>query len=330
MLQQNPRDVTAMTGETIGIQLERLDVLLGKLGMGLAPEEALEIPVLLDQVYRRMKETDPESQGGKGSAAQFETYSQTYKKNLAVFLREVGDPAKLAAARLAANPPPDQWWWQPEQMLAQERKAGTIKVLRGLAITVAIIAVLVIVYQLFLRPSPQVIAVMDTRREAEQLMAESGDTKAALARVEQGLSQVPGDSELLVLKGCLLTMIGGRETEARAAFSEAEKSVGSHEYVLLMSAQNYTTLYQPALAKADAEAAIAINPKSAQGYLILGQALEDQKDQNGAYQAYEKASALGTESNDPTITAQARIKMGMLLQAMGMNSFTNATPTTAP
>jgi tetratricopeptide (TPR) repeat protein len=318
MLQQTPREMSALTGEHVGTYLDRLDVLLGKLGMGLKPDEALEIPALLDQVYSHVEQADPESQGGKAAAAQFEAFSQAYKKQLAVFLREVGDPTKLEAARAAANPPADHWWWRPEEVLGGERKSSLKKTLVNVAIGAGILAVLVIVYQLFLRPSPEVIAVLNAQREAEELMVRSGDTAAALARIDEGLAQVPGDSELLVLRGCYLTLIGGRQDEAEAAFNEAQKKVGSREYVLLMSAQDYSILGRPALAQSNAEAAIAINPKLAQGYLILGQALEDQGDRIGAYDAYEKASTLGMENDDPTVTAQARMKLGMLMQSINM------------
>ena len=320
MLQQNPRDVSAMTGDSAGQQLERLDILLGKLGMGLEAEEALEIPALLDMAYERVEKTDPDTAAGKGAAARFESASQTFRKNLAVFLREVGDPARLDAARRAVSTPADHWWWQPEQVLAAERTAAAKKNLRGLAIGVAVLAVLVIVYQLFLRPSPQVIAVMDGRRAAEELIAGGGDPRDALAEIEQALLVAPGDSELLTLKGCLLTLIGGKEEEAQAAFAEAEKALGNREHMLLMSAQNYVIFAQPELARTNAEAAIALNPESGQGYLILGQALEDLNDDYGAYQAYEKASSLGNAKNDATITAQARLKMGILMQSMGMES----------
>jgi predicted Zn-dependent protease len=178
-----------------------------------------------------------------------------------------------------------------------------------------------------------VIAAMDASNAAIELAQAGGDKEEALARVEEGLVQAPGDSDLLVLKGCLLTLIGGREAEAEAAFEEAEEALGTREYLLLASAQNYVVLGEPAASQADAEAAIALNPRSAQGYLILGQALEDQNDTSGAYAAYEKASALGLEEdNDAAISAQARIKMGMLMQSIQnmMPELETLTPAATP
>lgn len=318
MFQQNPRDVSAITGGTLGSMLERLEILVGKLGMGLKSEEALEIPTLFDQAAGRLVELDPESTGGKAAAAQFDALTATFRKHLKDFLREVGDPALLDDARRKAQPPEDNWWWRPEELLAEDRKHQAKNFFRGFGIVVGVLAVLAILYQIFLRPDPSVIAVLDTRREAEQLAIQDGDYLAALARVEQGLQAVPGDGELLAFKGCLLTLIGGREQEASEAFAAAEKALGSREYMLLQSAQTFSLLMQPKLAQARAEEAIALNPKSAQAYLIYGQALEDQKDQGGAYQAYETASSLGMQNNDPTTTAQARIKMGILLQTMNL------------
>jgi tetratricopeptide (TPR) repeat protein len=331
MLQQDPRNLTSITGERVGDQLERLEVLLGKLGMGLGPDEALEIPVLMDQVYLYIQQTDPENQGGKSASAQFDTFSQTYKKHLAVFLREVGDPAKLEAARIAANPPVEHWWWWPEEALAAQRRNSVKQGLRTLAIVVGILAVLVIVYQLFLQPDPKVIAAMNAQRDAEMLAQTSKDYPGAVARIDQGLTQSPGNSDLLVLKGALLTLIGDREKEANALFDEAEKQLGNREMMLLMKAQNYSILGKPDLSQSTAMEAIGLNPQSAQGYLILGQALEDQRDTTGAYAAYEKASTLGMENNDPTVTAQARMKMGMLMQSMNLvPDFGGSTPSATP
>jgi tetratricopeptide (TPR) repeat protein len=261
---------------------------------------------------------DPESTGSRTSSAQFETLSLTFRRHLADFLREIGDPVKLEDARSRTSPPQENWWWRPEDLLAEERKQSANKLLRGVGIAAGILALLIILYQLFLQPDPSVIAVMDTRREAELMVLEDGDPQAGLVRVEQGLKAVPGDGELLTYKGCLLTLIGGREKDAEEAFAAAEKALGKREYMLILSAQTYSILAQPALAQARAEEAIALNPKSAQAYLIYGQALEDQKDANGAYQAYETASNLGMENDDPTITAQARMKMGILLQSMNL------------
>jgi tetratricopeptide (TPR) repeat protein len=318
MFLQNPRDVSAMTGDTLSRQLERLEVLVGKLGMGLKPEEALEIPALFDEVETRLRTLDPESTGAKAVTAQLDMLGATFRKHLSAFLREIGDPERLDAARRQANPPAENWWWQPERLLAEERKTGVKNALRTLGIAAGIILVLVILYQTLLRPDPRVIAAMDARRETEQLIMVSADLAGALARVEQGLIEAPGDGELLVLKGCVLTLMGGREQEAATAFEESEKALGSREMMLLQRAQTFSILMQPELARQFAQEAIALNPQSAQGYLILGQALEDIKDLNGAYQAYEQASSLGMENNDPTSTAQARLKMGILLQSMNL------------
>jgi cytochrome c-type biogenesis protein CcmH/NrfG len=71
-------------------------------------------------------------------------------------------------------------------------------------------------------------------------------------------------------------------------------------------------------------------PDSAKGYLIIGQAYEDVGDQLKALDAYEKASVAGEKLDDSTTVAQARIKMGMLLQILALPSIDNETVTPTP
>jgi len=137
----------------------------------------------------------------------------------------------------------------------------------------------------------------------------------------------PNDADLLILKGCLLTLLSNNDQETKAVFSQAEAALGSHETYMLARAQAFLILGKLDLANKDLQDLIRENPKSARAYLILGQVYESQQNSTAAYATYEKASNLATEANDSVVAAQSRIKMGMLMQSMGLFPVFQVSPT---
>ena len=96
--------------------------------------------------------------------------------------------------------------------------------LRNTLILAAVILVVVVAYQLFFKPDPITIAVMNASQNAQQSMSE-GNQAQALADVEKGLAVSPQDPELLVLKGCILSLDEVQASNSKAAFDLAEKLI---------------------------------------------------------------------------------------------------------
>lgn len=295
--------------------LERLEILTGQLGLGIGREQAHQIPQLLQQVADYLETANPEAQGTRMVQAGFSAYSSALRKNLSAFLRELRDPGSLAARRPSGVSAARDWWWFPAETLAADRKAALLRFLRTASIVAAVLLAAWLVYLKWFQPDPKVLLVMDTREAASQLLAVEMAPAAALARIDQGLTEVPDDGELLSIKSAVLIAMG-REQEAEPVFREAVTALGDEQQVLATRAQFLSVGGYPSLAERDARSMIANDKGTALGYMLLGQALEFQKQYQGALEAYETASTLGMESGDTVVAAQSRIKMGYLMQQM--------------
>jgi cytochrome c-type biogenesis protein CcmH/NrfG len=167
------------------------------------------------------------------------------------------------------------------------------------------------VYQRFLAPNLVTVASIEHQQKAESF-AQTGNLAGALSEVEQSLAATPRDSEQLVFKGVLQEALG-RDAAAEETFAAAEALVGKEAFLIVRS-RRYLGLAQAKAAVADAQAVIELNPDSAMGYLVLGQANEQVGNYAEAMDAYSRASTLAEAQDKLDIAAIARMQLGMLMQ----------------
>ena len=329
-----------ISGENVTVTFNRISELLdqieniqGKIGLGYR-DSSIEILNLMDNANDRILSARNQGLVIPSEEAQFNLIIETYRCQADVFLREIGGLSALAVFRKTKQPLDANWWWWPERIVAQKRATQAKHYVRMGAIALVVILFVVGVYQIFLKPSPSVIAaqraLQGAQQIAQQVAMDGGDIQTAIPLLDEGLKSAPNDPELLVLKGSILSILPERGAEAQDVFMLAEKTINNEELFLLQRAQAYFVLNQLDLAFRDAQNAVELNPQSARGFLILGQMLESQKEFDKAYATYEKASNLASEQEDSYVAAQARIKMGMVMQLMGVNAFNPITPTPTP
>lgn len=314
MRQPFPSDMPSITSNNLSDLLDQIENIQGRIGLGIG-KKGLDLLILCDRCSERFSQLEQQGVEVRAEKAQFEHITETYRKQAGQFLRDAGGLKALEPLRSTTNPPEENWWWWPERIVAEQRLVSLKGFLRHALIVAAVLLVVVVAYQVFLKPDPKTIAVLNAGQNAQQSMSE-GDQAQALADVEKGLAVSPQDPDLLILKGSILSLDESKASDSKAAFDLAEKVINDRELYYMSRAQTYYIIGQVERSKADIQTAIEINPKSAKAYLILGQDLETSGDQQGAYAAYQKASDYG--GNDATTVAQARIKMGMLLQSMGL------------
>lgn len=328
MRQPIPREQSSISSNSLSSLLDQVENLQGKVGGG-SKQVATDLILLLERCQERFHLLEDQNAHILAEKAQLEHIETVYRKQAGGLLKDLGGAGTLEELRAGRNPLEEDWWWWPERIESQKRKTALNRLLRGLAIAAGVLLVLTILYQAFLKPDPSVVAAFDAQQHAEDF-ATKGDFQAGLNEVDKGLQAAPNNPELLVLKGCILTQIKGKESDAAQVFALAETKLGDRELFLLTRSQTYSILGFADSGIADAQAAIALNPKSAKGYMLLGQGLEAKNDLSGAYNAYDRSSQLGNENNDPTTAAQARIKMGMMMQSMNILSTPSETITPTP
>ena len=76
-------------------------------------------------------------------------------------------------------------------------------------------------------------------------------------------------------------------------------------------------------ANADIDAALILNPESAEAYMFRGQILEYEGDSYGAIQAYEEASILAEEQENIELITTVRMRLAMLMQSAAIPTFEN-------
>lgn len=309
---------------------KRLDEIENRLGRLSINEEvdALEIFRALDEAKQQLDDAEKRGLNLKAEQAQWEGILATIKRDARELLRKAGGKAALQSARIQRGAPLDHWWWYLDEYLAEERRRKLDRTLRLAVVLGVVLALAVIVYQKFFAPDPKVIAEVTAKQNAEQALMEK-NLPTALMEVEEGLKQSPESVDLLMLKAGILE-VQGKADEAKAILAELEKRVNNPEAYALSRAQTYMLLNRFDEAIEVLDGLISQKPDSAKGYLLLGQAYELTGDQLQALQTYEKASEVGERVNDPVTVAQARIKMGMLMQVMGLPTMNQSAPTSTP
>jgi tetratricopeptide (TPR) repeat protein len=318
--------------------LDKIDNRIGKLGLYAGKDAeavsqrhrvSLEILQMLDQVNQRLLEQQQENKPATADVAQFESLLSRLRKDASLFLREMGGASALQQMRQQYNPPPEKWWWYLDEWVALRRRQGLMRLLKISLVVALILAALVIIYQKFLTPDPSVIAVLDTKQNAQRMLL-NGEAENALVEIDKGLVAVPDNPELLVLKGCVLERLA-RDQEAEKIFKQAESLYANPEEYLLTRGQFHTFSGLPQNAIKDLDAVIVINPKSAAAYMLMGQAYQVMNDYQSALNAFNQASALASEQNDAALSAQVKLQIYYLTESMsGSNWQTGTTETPTP
>ena len=317
-----PNNLSA--SETVGDELERLEVYSGKIGMN-TPEQALALLHGLDHAFERMQSLEAGAQSQRLAQTQMDVILAALRREAAGFIRDVGGVAALRQARAESNPPATHAWWYLDTWLMEKRRRA---LRRSLTLVGAVILVLVIlgaVYQRFLAPDPLTLARYNSETEAGQSLV-NGDLPQALAQVNEGLKAAPTDSRLLTLKGVILEM-QGQAAQAQASYAAAQNTATSLEEFYTTRGQFYIMGNLASQALADAQQAVKIDPQSATGYLLMGQSHEMLLQYDAALTDYNHAFDAAGAANTPQLAAVARQRIAMLYQVMGQPSIPDITPT---
>lgn len=228
----------------------------------------------------------------------------------------------------AANPPAAGAWWRLDQLVAEERKRSWTRWAATAAAVVVLLAVGAFVYSRWLAPSPEVVLVMTTINQVEQLaMDQKWDEAAAL--VDQALQTTPDDPDLLIWAAVLAERRG--ETAQAADFlARAEAAAGDPLRYQLTLGMKRMQAGDADGAEAAALAAQAIKPTEPQAIFLLGNVAEMRNQMQQALELYQQAADLATEQDNAQLTVVAKMRYGMLLQQLQYGDLDPATAPTAP
>ena len=307
--------------------LDQLEIDVSKLGQ-LTDQKAKNILFSLDEVSNRFDELHAKGVSQTGDEAQFEYILDNLKKNSKNFIKDIGGIHNYVELRSQREPDPVEWWWFLDEIQKQRKKAQQKRTFITAGIIVIVLVAFVVVYQHFLAPDPITQAEYTYESNVQSLLS-SGDYSDAFNQAVQGLSIVPQDANLWILKGIAQTMLGDT-TSAKDSYTQAETLLGNHKDFLLSRAIILIRTGDAQSALTDAQAAIEIDSQSAEAYFYKATALQNMGQDQAAYDAYNTASDLALKEGNDQLVATIRINIALLLQQLDIMTTTTQTPVVTP
>lgn len=261
----------------------------------------------VDILFEQLKATGLDLRPEQG---RFQSIQTRLEKQAGPLLRSLGGSAALNAQRPRPAPPPEKWWWYLDQRVTARQQQLVRRLVITLIIVLASLGGIVLLFQTILAPSPETVARLETENAA-YLAIDAGDYPQALAVLEQGLVKVPQDPSLLLLKGVVQAALADKAGAAQS-FDQAKLGLENPFDFYLSRSQLELRVGQPAIAEADARAALEIDQNSSRAWLLLGQALEFQQKNFEAISAYEKAGNLALANGEHEVVVLARLALGRI------------------
>jgi tetratricopeptide (TPR) repeat protein len=214
--------------------------------------------------------------------------------------------------RSQSEPPEDRWWWWLDHRVRAQRRKATRRAARLVLAAVCLLALAVAGYLRFLRPDPSVRLVYSYTLRAMSAL-EQAQYETALEWYQRALEISPQDPELNLMVGVVNEALG-RVEQAGVYYDTAEALYGTGASFLTMRSQQYASLgwYEPG--KADAEAAIALDPSMALPHCTLGTAYAGEGNVALAVGAFRQCADLARAAKQDALYVLATAQLAALLQ----------------
>jgi tetratricopeptide (TPR) repeat protein len=276
----------------------------------LEAQAAFQVLHDLDEVQSRLQELEAAGLDLLAERGRFESIQHRFQKEAASLLKALGGAAALTAQRPQPLPPAESWWWYLDEWVARQQR----RLIRQIGLIVGVIILLLgglyVAFQTVLAPAPEVIARLEAENSAMAAL-DQGDYRAALAAVEQGLQQVPGEASLLLLQGVIQEIMGDAAGAAQS-FQATQEHVAQPIDFYLGRSRLYLRVNRLTEGEADARSALKLDQKSAGAWLLLGQTLEFQDQRAEAIAAYQQAADLAAVSGENEIFVTARMAVARI------------------
>jgi len=299
--------------------LDRLDNLVSILKRREA-DEILEIPALFERADALLGRLKSRSKEFQAEEARLRALLGQFDKRDRAFVRKLG-MARVAALRPEPALPEDHWWWYMDEVVAARNRARLRRTLISVAIAAVVLIAAVFIYQQFFAPDPTVVAAYGYRGRAEDL-AFSGEYQDALTQVDEGLTLIPEDPEMLVLRGAIQAALGESDA-AQTTYAEVQAILDKQERpedFLFLRAQTYIRIDETQLAIDDMQAALEANPESPEAYYLLAAAQDSSNQVQEAYNNYSMAAQYASLNGNVQLEALARMQLANLTNRLMMPS----------
>lgn len=306
------QDVKTCTPRDLRADIRAAELAVAALRRGVPPESALELVGLLDRIAVCSEHLGVVGVDLRAELAQMETVFKTVTDKRRIILKALSALGGLAALRVDAGAPEDRWWWYLDQHEVESRTSRAKRTLRAVVGAGAVLAVLVAVYVIFLRPDEATRLRYDYVARAESLIGQ-GDFEQALAFYEKALDVVPDDPEIHLMIGMMYEALEDPEA-AGDHYARAEQLFERREVFLASQSQQYYLIGWLEESEAAALEAIQLDDQYAIAYCSLGGAYEAQGRVAEALAAVQTCADLAREQGQDQLYVIAATRLAMLMQ----------------
>ena len=292
--------------------LRQAELAVAKLGRKPSPEEILSLYHLLDQIGTAVPNLQQAGGQLEPEWVRFETIGAILRDKARSVVHGLESGSGWAAYREQHDPPESHWWWCLDQQFKREQAQQRARRIRLSLWAGAAVAVLVILYVLFLRPDQTTRLLYDYQTTAETQMRQ-GDYEEALASYQKALELAPNDAESLLATGVLYEALD-QPDQAAAQYAKAEAQYDTRASFWTARADQYIYLGWYERAVKEAQSAIKQDERYALAYCTLGSAYQELEARQEAIDAFWMCSDLAMEQGHDTLYVRARMILANLLQ----------------
>ena len=277
----------------------------------LDPSTARKLMLDANMAHRTLEALVGEGADMRGEEARLQSVDDRIIKKARTIVTLLGGRQALAALREQTAPGTTERWW----MLDHELDLARQRVIRRIATFVGVIVVILIagyIARPVLFPPDPVGDAINTATNALYKQ----DMAAVQTAIDEGLTQVPTSTELLIWKGYLYEKAGDQQA-ANATYDQALTSAGSDKEFLLQRSMDFMRLGEYARVITDTTTLIQKYPNSAEGYYMRASGYEGQGERELAMADLEKCGELAQAAGNDSLYAQSRVRLATLMQSVG-------------
>lgn len=210
------------------------------------------------------------------------------------------------------HPPAESFWWHLDKEVTSRRW----KLLRR-TVTIVIFVVVIVggglwLIDTFFPPDPDTLLMVESQSQIDEHIFQE-DWAGALEVVAESRDSLPTEPELMIWEAVLAERLGDTE-RAEKALAEAQAEMANEPEFFWITTGNYRLMSNDEEgAEAAAQAALEINPESAQAYFLLANVADNRGERMHAIDLFETVFMLA-EEDSPQLAVIAKVRMGQLMQ----------------
>ena len=272
-------------------------------------ESARQLLLSATEAYRTLEQLEAAGADMRGEFARLTAVEERSLKSAGQIVRALGGRAALQEFRQQTAPGTTLRIWLLDQELDRVRRNRLQRLgITGLIVLLVLIAGYIARPVLF-PPDPAGDAITAADRALQ-----SDNLPGAIAAIDVGLQEVPTSTELLIWKGILLEQSGDAEGSA-VSYEQGLANAESDRLFYLQRALAFVRLGDYARVITDTNTVLEKYPDSAEAYYVRATGYEGSGDRVQAIADLEKCADLAQAQGNDSLFAQARVRMGTLMQA---------------